>query len=144
MSLLTILLKCIYINIYYIIKEAARQEQINKATGEATALISVAEARAKSLQLVANSLSLKDAKNAAALSIAEQYVNAFNKLAKINNTIILPSNVGDATSLITQVSYFLFSYKRIALYSINKKNFNYLLLYCRLSPFTSMLCLNLN
>ncbi|XP_043682180.1 stomatin-like protein 2, mitochondrial [Vespula pensylvanica] len=82
--------------------EAARQEQINKATGEATALISVAEARAKGLQLVANSLSLRDAKNAAALSIAEQYVNAFNKLAKVNNTIILPSNVGDATSLITQ------------------------------------------
>ncbi|XP_043491806.1 stomatin-like protein 2, mitochondrial [Polistes fuscatus] len=82
--------------------EAARQEQINQATGEAAALVSVAEARAKGLQLVASSLSLEDAKNAAALSIAEQYVNAFNKLAKVNNTIILPSNVGDATSLITQ------------------------------------------
>ncbi|KAI4482328.1 hypothetical protein M0804_008879 [Polistes exclamans] len=82
--------------------EAARQEQINQATGEAAALVSVAEARAKGLQLVANSLSLEDAKNAAALSIAEQYVNAFNKLAKVNNTIILPSNVGDATSLIMQ------------------------------------------
>ncbi|KAK2585563.1 hypothetical protein KPH14_010201 [Odynerus spinipes] len=82
--------------------EAARQEQINQASGEATALVAVAEARAKSLQLIASSLSLKDAKNAAALSVAEQYVNAFNKLAKVNNTIILPSNVGDATSLITQ------------------------------------------
>ncbi|XP_015177004.1 PREDICTED: stomatin-like protein 2, mitochondrial [Polistes dominula] len=82
--------------------EAARQEQINQASGEAAALVSVAEARAKGLQLVASSLSLEDAKNAAALSIAEQYVNAFNKLAKVNNTIILPSNVGDATSLITQ------------------------------------------
>lgn len=82
--------------------EAARQEQINQASGEAAALVAVAEARAKGLQLIANSLSLKDAKNAAALSIAEQYVNAFNKLAKVNNTIILPSNVGDATSLITQ------------------------------------------
>ncbi|XP_076757826.1 stomatin like 2 [Xylocopa sonorina] len=82
--------------------EAAKQEEINKASGTATALVAIAEARAKSLQLVANALNLTDAKNAAAYSIAEQYVKAFNKLAKVNNTIILPSNVADVSSLVTQ------------------------------------------
>ncbi|KAG5332995.1 STML2 protein, partial [Acromyrmex heyeri] len=82
--------------------EAARQEQINKATGEAAAVVAVAEARAKGLQIVANALGVTDAKNAAALSVAEQYVNAFNKLAKVNNTLILPSNVGDVPTFVAQ------------------------------------------
>jgi len=82
--------------------EAARQEQINNATGEAAAVVAVAEARAKGLQVVANALSGTDAKNAAALSVAEQYVNAFNKLAKVNNTLILPSNVGDVSTFVAQ------------------------------------------
>lgn len=82
--------------------EAARQEQINKATGEAAAVVAVAEARAKGLQVVANALGVTDAKNAAALSVAEQYVNAFNKLAKVNNTLILPSNVGDVSTFVAQ------------------------------------------
>lgn len=82
--------------------EGAKQEEINKATGKAAAIIAVAEARAKGLQLVADSLGITDAKDAAALSIAEEYVKAFNKLAKTNNTLILPSNVADVSSVVTQ------------------------------------------
>lgn len=84
--------------------EALKQEEINKATGAAQGLVTVAEARARSLKLVASALTLTDAKNAAALDIAEQYVKAFNKLAKHNNTLILPSNVSDVSSMVTQVS----------------------------------------
>lgn len=47
-------------------------------------------------------LTIKDGKNAASLFVAEQYVNAFNKLARTNNTLILPSNAGDITSLVGQ------------------------------------------
>jgi len=91
--------------------EAARQEQINQAAGEAAAVVAVAEARAKGLQVVANALGVTDAKNAAALSVAEQYVNAFNKLAKVNNTLILPSNVGDVSTFVAQVcAHSLFYY----------------------------------
>lgn len=82
--------------------EAERQEQINKASGEASALLAVAEARAKGLEIIASALGLEDGKNAASLSIAEQYVRAFNKLAKTNNTLILPSNVADVSSLVAQ------------------------------------------
>ncbi|XP_034948596.1 stomatin-like protein 2, mitochondrial [Chelonus insularis] len=82
--------------------EAEKQEQINKASGEAAALLAVAEARAKSLQMVANALSLQDGKDAASLSIAEQYVRAFNKLAKTSNTLIIPSNVSDISGVVTQ------------------------------------------
>ncbi|XP_057323939.1 stomatin-like protein 2, mitochondrial [Microplitis mediator] len=82
--------------------EAEKQEQINKASGEANALLAVAEARAKGLEIVSAALGLKDGKNAASLTIAEQYIRAFNQLAKTNNTLILPSNVGDVPSLVAQ------------------------------------------
>lgn len=82
--------------------EAIKQEEINKASGQASAAVALAEARAKSLELVALALHSVDAKNAAALSVAEQYVEAFNKLAKNNNTLILPSNVADVSGLVAQ------------------------------------------
>jgi len=82
--------------------EAERQEQINKASGEAAAMLAVAEARAKGLQLVAKALSVQDGKEAASLTVAEQYVEAFHNLAKTNNTLILPSNAGDVPSAVAQ------------------------------------------
>ena len=35
------------------------------------------------------------------LKVAEQYVNAFAYLAKTNNTLIVPANMGDMATLIT-------------------------------------------
>nr|CAH7730585.1 unnamed protein product [Callosobruchus chinensis] len=83
--------------------EAERQEQINKAAGEAAAILALAEARSNGLKLVACALKEERGPNAASLSIAEQYVKAFNKLAKTNNTLILPANAGDVSSLVTQL-----------------------------------------
>lgn len=82
--------------------EADRQEQINKAAGEAAAILAVAEARSGGLKLVAEALQKDLGPNAASLSIAEQYVSAFNKLARTNNTLILPANTGDVSSLVSQ------------------------------------------
>lgn len=41
---------------------------------------------------------------AASLSVAEQYVSAFSHLAKESNTILLPSNTGDISGMVTQVN----------------------------------------
>lgn len=49
-----------------------------------------------------NRLSHGDGKNAATLTVAEQYVRAFDKLARTNNTLILPSNAGDISSIVGQ------------------------------------------
>lgn len=93
--------------------EAERQEQINKASGEATAIQAVAEARAVALRVVAKALEENLGPNAASLTIAEQYVAAFNKLAKSSNTLILPSNVGDVSSLVTQVRWLLMFFLKV-------------------------------
>lgn len=67
-------------------------------------MLAVAQARAKGLQVIATSLSSAQGQSAAALTIAEQYIRAFNKLAKTNNTLIVPGNVGDVSSFVAQVS----------------------------------------
>ncbi|KAJ8925900.1 hypothetical protein NQ315_009752 [Exocentrus adspersus] len=82
--------------------EAERQEHINNAAGEAAAILALAEARSSGLKMVAEALKKDLGPSAASLSIAEQYINAFDKLAKTSNTLILPSNVGDVSNLVTQ------------------------------------------
>ncbi|XP_049876954.1 stomatin-like protein 2, mitochondrial isoform X2 [Pectinophora gossypiella] len=82
--------------------EAEKQEQINKALGEAQGMLAVAEARARGLKLIGGALGNKDSKHAASLTLAEQYVSAFNKLARTNNTLILPANAGDVSNLVAQ------------------------------------------
>lgn len=101
--------------------EAERQENINKANGEAQAMLLVADARAKGLQMVAKSLSVSDGKNAASFSVAEQYVSAFNKLARTNNTLILPANAGDVTGLVGQA---MSIYKTLAQHNNSTDDFD--------------------
>ncbi|KMN32273.1 MULTISPECIES: SPFH domain-containing protein [Chromobacterium] len=80
--------------------EGDKQAAINKALGEAEALRLVADATADAIKRVASSIHTEGGLEAVNLKVAEQYVAAFGKLAKENNTIILPANVADVGSLV--------------------------------------------
>ncbi|AXT46315.1 MULTISPECIES: SPFH domain-containing protein [Chromobacterium] len=80
--------------------EGDKQAAINKALGEAEALRLVADATADAIKRVASSIHTEGGLEAVNLKVAEQYVAAFGKLAKENNTIILPANVADVSSLV--------------------------------------------
>lgn len=82
--------------------EALRAEQINMASGEAEAILLKAQATARGIDAVAQSISQgKDAaQGAVSLSVAEKYVDAFAKLAKEGTSIIVPGNVGDIGGMI--------------------------------------------
>lgn len=82
--------------------EAEKAEQINRAAGEANAILAKAKARGEAIRLVADALTKQYGDAAASLSIAEQYVTAFSKLAQESNTILLPANTGDISSMVTQ------------------------------------------
>uniref|UniRef100_A0A8B9N0N8 Stomatin-like protein 2, mitochondrial n=1 Tax=Accipiter nisus TaxID=211598 RepID=A0A8B9N0N8_9AVES len=84
--------------------EAEKAEQINKAAGEANAMLVKARAKAEAIQLLAAALAQQHGSAAASLSVAEQYVSAFSKLAKESNTLLLPANTGDITNMVAQVS----------------------------------------
>ncbi|XP_072038755.1 stomatin-like protein stl-1 [Amphiura filiformis] len=82
--------------------EAIRTEQINRAEGEANAIIAKANAKADALIRVAGAIGEQYGGNAASLNVAEQYVAAFSNLAKTGNTVLLPSNTGDISSMVGQ------------------------------------------
>jgi len=82
--------------------EAEKQEMINAAEGAARAVVAAGEARAKSIDMVSQALQHENGNAAANLAVAEKYVTAFGNLAKESNTILLPSNAGDVTGMVTQ------------------------------------------
>jgi len=82
--------------------EASCTDQVNRAQGEAEAIVAVAKATAEGINLVAKSIENKGGIDAVSLKVAEQYVNAFSKLAQKSNTILLPSNLDNPSGFITQ------------------------------------------
>lgn len=82
--------------------EGEKAERINQALGEAQAVLAKAEAKSKAIRVLSEALSRQNGNAAASLSVAEQYVSAFSHLAKESNTILLPSNTGDISGMVTQ------------------------------------------
>jgi regulator of protease activity HflC (stomatin/prohibitin superfamily) len=80
--------------------EAARQRQINEAEGQANAIMAIANATAEGIRSVAAAISAPGGSQAVQLRVAEQYINQFGNLAKTNNTMIVPSNLADISTVI--------------------------------------------
>jgi regulator of protease activity HflC (stomatin/prohibitin superfamily) len=80
--------------------EAQMQMQKNRAEGEANAIRAVAEATADSIRLVAEAIQSKGGSEAVQLKVAENYIEQFGKMAKEGNTMILPANMADVSSVI--------------------------------------------
>ncbi len=75
--------------------------RINLAEGEAQALRLVAQATAEAIRAVAEATRTPGGMEAVNLKVAEQYVEAFGKLAKEGNTLIMPANVADMAGLVS-------------------------------------------
>ncbi len=80
--------------------EGQRQASINRAQGEAEAIKAIADANAQAIARVAQAVELPGGTQAVNLKVAEKYVDAFAGLAKVGNTLIVPSNMADLSSLI--------------------------------------------
>ena len=80
--------------------EAAKQQQINEAEGEAAAILAVAEATAEGLKKVAEALNEEGGDKAMQLRVAEDYLERFGNLAREGNTLIVPANLSDVSSMI--------------------------------------------
>ena len=80
--------------------EGQKQAQINKAAGEAGAIELVANANANAVRAVAAAIGAPGGMSAANLKVAEKYIEAFQGLAKTNNTLIIPSNLADVAGLV--------------------------------------------
>ena len=81
--------------------EGEKQKRINEAIGRAEEIERVAAATAKGIREIAAAINEEGGVNAVNLRVAEQYINEFGKLAKTNNSIIIPSDLSDLTGMIS-------------------------------------------
>jgi len=84
--------------------EGEKQKRINEAEGRAIEILKVAEATGNGIREIASAINEKGGINAVNLRIAEQYLDEFGKLAKTNNSIIIPSNLSDIAGMIKAAS----------------------------------------
>ena len=100
------------------VAEGDKQEAIKKSEGEKLKRINEAEGRAQEIELIANATAEGIRKIAEAiespggadavnLRVAEQYIKEFGNLAKKNNSVIIPSNLGDIGGMVATVTSLL-------------------------------------
>ncbi|WP_074171340.1 SPFH domain-containing protein [Caballeronia temeraria] len=80
--------------------EGERQAAINQAQGAAAAILAVAEANAQAIEKIGAAIQTTGGMEAVNLKVAEQYVGAFGNLAKQGNTLIVPGNMSDMSTMI--------------------------------------------
>mmetsp|Transcript_35884 Transcript_35884/g.73736 ORF Transcript_35884/g.73736 Transcript_35884/m.73736 type:complete len:393 (-) Transcript_35884:36-1214(-) len=80
--------------------EAQYAERVNQARGEAEAILKVAEASARSIEVLGKAIQSSGGKDAVTLRVAERYIQAFEKLAKESTAILLPSNASDPSAMV--------------------------------------------
>ncbi len=86
------------------LSEGEKQKRLNEADGRAGEIERVAFATAKGLREIATAINEKGGADAVNLRIAEAYLGEFGKLAKINNTMIIPGNLGDTAGMVAAIS----------------------------------------
>src|SRR5688572_19331633 len=84
--------------------EAKKQQAINEAEGQAAAILSVAAATAEGLRRVADALKVAGGHEAMQLRITEQYIEQFGKLARAGNSMIVPANLADISSMLAMAT----------------------------------------
>lgn len=82
------------------LSEGEKTKRINEAEGKAQEILMVAEATAQGIRKVAEALSSPGGLEAANLEVAKNYIGEFGKLAKENNTMIIPGNLTDVSSMV--------------------------------------------
>lgn len=86
------------------LSEGEKMKRINEAEGRAQEIYKIAVATAEGITKVAESLALPGGHEAANLDVAKKYIDEFGKLAKENNTMILPANLADISSMVATVT----------------------------------------
>ncbi len=80
--------------------EGDRIAAINRAQGEAGAITEIAQATAEALRKVGAAVAGPGGMEAVNLRVAEQYVEAFGKVAKEGTTLILPGDLSNMGSMV--------------------------------------------
>jgi len=86
------------------LSEGEKMKRINEAEGRGQEIERVAKATATGIREIASAINEKGGYDAVNLRIAESYLGEFGKLAKLNNTMIIPSNLSDVAGIVASIS----------------------------------------
>ena len=82
--------------------EGEKQALINRAEGDAASITAVADATAQAIERIAAAIRQPGGEQAVQLKVAEKAVEAYGKLAsEAATTLVVPSNMGEVSTLIT-------------------------------------------
>jgi regulator of protease activity HflC (stomatin/prohibitin superfamily) len=84
--------------------EGEKTKRINEAAGRAAEIEMVAAATAKGITDIAKAIIAEGGLNAVNLRIAEQYLTEFGKLAKTNNSMIVPADLSDIAGILSGIT----------------------------------------
>merc|ERR1712039_1006920 len=88
--------------------QGKRQAAILRAEGESQAILERAKATAEGIKLLSSAIEdSKGGEKVAALRVAEQWVGSWKEMAKQSNTIVVPADPGNASTMVaTAMSIF--------------------------------------
>lgn len=84
--------------------EGERIKRVNEAEGRSSEIKLIANATAEGIHSIAAAIRADGGADAVNLRLAEQYISEFGKLAKANNTMIIPSDLSNIAGLVKSVS----------------------------------------
>ena len=91
---------CVRLMAAWRLQEAA----INKAIGEAETILRRSKATADGVRLIASSIASAGGTDAVSMTIAQQYVEAFGKIAQSGTTMIVPADASNVAGMVAQAS----------------------------------------
>lgn len=80
--------------------EGEKLKRINEAEGKAQEVERLAEASALAIQRIASELQKDGGDMAVKMRLAQDYIEQFGKLAQVNNTMIVPTDVADVAKVL--------------------------------------------
>ena len=86
------------------ISEGEKLRVMNTADGKASEIESIALATARGIREIAAAINEQGGMNAVNLRVAEQYLAEFGKLAKTNNTMIIPTDLADISGVVGSIT----------------------------------------
>jgi hypothetical protein len=81
-----------------------QEAAINHAIGEAETITRKAEATATGIRGIASAITSHGGGDAVSMTVAQQYVEAFGKIAQTGNTIVVPADAGNVSSMVSQAT----------------------------------------
>lgn len=103
--------------------EAEKSYKIAQSQAKVFEILETAKATAQGITNIAQAIDCEKGAEAVTLRVAEQYLKEFGNLAKTNNTMIIPSNLSDISSVIAAAtSIYKTNNQKSILSEISKKS----------------------